>query len=185
MAILQELNSFRLPEDFRGRSIFWVQLWWLVQATVFSKSPQFMYAWRRFLLRLFGARIGAGVIIRPSVRVTYPWKLSIGDFSWVGDNVDLYTLGEIDIHDNVVVSQRSYLCTGSHDYRSSKFDIYSKPIIIERYSWIASDVFIHPGVRVMEGAVVAARSTVVYDVPRGMVVAGFPAKVIKSRLHVG
>jgi putative colanic acid biosynthesis acetyltransferase WcaF len=83
---------------------------------LFRTSPQFLYGWRNFLLRLFGAKIGKKVIIRPSVKITYPWKLSIGDYSWIGDDVDLYTLGEIDIGNHVVISQRSYLCTGSHDY---------------------------------------------------------------------
>ena len=90
----QNLNSFNQPTDFRGRSAIIVQLWWLVQATLFACSPQFMYGWRIFLLRLFGANIGKNVIIRPTVRVTYPWKLSIGDYAWVGDHAELYTRSE-------------------------------------------------------------------------------------------
>ena len=117
----QNLETFKLPPNFRGRNAFTVQLWWLVQSVLFKTSPQFLYGWRNFLLRLFGAKIGKKVIIRPSVKVTYPWKLSIGDYSWIGDDVALYTLGNIEIGDNVVISQRSYLCTGSHNYLQEDF----------------------------------------------------------------
>ena len=137
----QELNTFKLPKKFRGKNAFIVQLWWLVQSFLFRTSPQFLYGWRKFLLRLFGAKIGKKVIIRPSVKITYPWKLTIGDYSWIGDDVDLYTLGEIDIGNNVVISQRSYLCTASHNYKKKNFPIYQKPIKICDEVWIATDVF--------------------------------------------
>jgi putative colanic acid biosynthesis acetyltransferase WcaF len=175
------LDQFRLPPDFRGRSAFIVQLWWLVQSTLFAWSPQFMYGLRRFLLRLFGAKIGKNVLIRPSVRVTYPWKLSIGNYSWIGDDVELYTLGEILIESNVVVSQRSYLCTGSHDIASPAFEIYAKTILIKEQAWVASDVFIAPGVTIGRGAVVGARSTVLHDMPEGMICYGNPARPVKPR----
>ncbi|MEN8669496.1 MAG: colanic acid biosynthesis acetyltransferase WcaF, partial [Ketobacter sp.] len=105
----QDLNSFKLKPGERGRSAWIVQLWWIVQPVLFGMSPQFMFGWRRFLLRLFGARIGKGVLIRPSARITYPWKIEIGDYSWIGDNTMLYSLGLISIGRNVVVSQSSYL----------------------------------------------------------------------------
>ena len=111
-----------------------VQLWWFVQATLFAWSPQIFYAWRRFLLRLFGAEIGKGVLIRPTVTVTYPWKVKIGDFSWIGDDVVLYSLGEIIIEDNVVIFQKSYICTASHDYTKPNFPIFAKQIFIESES---------------------------------------------------
>ncbi len=113
---VQDLSRAKVPPGFRGRAAWFVQLWWIVEALLFHPSPQVLYGWRRFLLRAFGARIGKGVLIRPSVTVTYPWKLSIGDWSWVGDRVTLYTLGEISIGESSVVSQGTYLCTGSHDY---------------------------------------------------------------------
>lgn len=177
----QDLSLFVVPKGFRGRSALIVQLWWIVQATLFAWSPQFMYAWRRFLLRLFGARIGKGVIIRPTARVTYPWKLSVGDYAWVGDHVELYTLGEISIGAHAVVSQRSYLCTGSHDYNQTAFDIYSTAICVEEQAWLASDVFVAPGVTIGRGAVIGARSTVLKNIPEAMICAGYPAKVIKPR----
>lgn len=178
----QRLNKFSLPIGFRGRSGIAVQLWWLVQAIFFSTSPQFMYGWRNFLLRAFGAKIGKGVIIRPSVRVTYPWKLTIGDYAWIGDNVELYTLGEIVIGNNAVVSQRSYICTASHDHTKATFDIYALKTIIEDEAWVATDVYVAPGVTIGRGAVIGARSSVFSDMPAGMICVGSPAKPIKPRV---
>ena len=145
-------------------------------------SPQFAYKWRNCLLRLFGANIGHNVIIRPTVRITYPWKLTVKDNAWVGDYVDLYTLGDITIGKNTVVSQKCYLCTGSHDYKSEAFDIYAKPIVIEDQAWVATDVFIAPGVTIGRGAVIGSRSSVYKDMPAGMICIGNPAKPIKPRL---
>jgi putative colanic acid biosynthesis acetyltransferase WcaF len=177
----QDLKTFKLPNNFRGKNIFIVQLWWIVEAVFFKFSPQFMYGWRRFLLRLFGAKIGKKVIIRPSVSLTYPWKVSIGDYSWIGDNVVLYSLGEIEIGNNVVISQKSYLCTGSHDYNKSAFPIYAEKIIIEDQSWIATDVFIAPGITIGKGAVIGSRSSVYKNIPPNKICVGSPAVVTGNR----
>lgn len=178
---MQRLDKFRLPIAFRGRSAIICQLWWITQSLLFATSPQFMYGWRIFLLRLFGAKIGKHVIIRPSARITYPWKLTVGDHSWIGDNVDLYNLGEIIIGKNSVISQRSYICTGSHDFTKIDFPIYAKPINIHDSVWIATDVFIAPGVTVHNNAVVGARSSVFSDLAESYVYIGTPAKPIKPR----
>jgi putative colanic acid biosynthesis acetyltransferase WcaF len=182
---VQDLKAFRLPADFRGRAAWFVQLWWIVQSTLFRLSPQFMYGWRLWLLRLFGATIGRGVLLRPSVDITYPWKVSIGDWSWIGDNVRLYSLGEIDIGENVVISQNSYLCTGTHDFGIATFDIFAKPIVVESESWLAADVFVAPGVQIGHGVVVGARSTVLHDLPAMMVCYGNPARPVRPRIGVG
>ena len=180
--VYQNLENFEQPKDFRGRSAVVTQLWWIVQDTLFRMSPQFLYGFRRALLRAFGARIGRGVIIRPTARVTYPWKLKVGNNSWIGDFVELYTLGEITIGENSVISQKSYLCCGTHNYRSENFDISAKPINIGNQVWIAGDVFIHPGVTIGDGAVVAARSTVTGDLPGLFIYEGNPARPIKGRI---
>lgn len=180
--LIQDLKTFKLPKNFRGRNAFIVQLWWLVQSILFRTSPQFLYGWRNFLLRLFGAKIGKKVIIRPTVKITYPWKLRIGNYSWIGDGVDLYTLGEIDIGNHVVISQRSYLCSGSHDYLQTDFSIYQKPIKIHDQVWIATDVFIAPGVIIEKGSVIGARSSVFENIPSNKICAGTPAKIIRERI---
>lgn len=177
----QRVNCFQLPDDFRGRPAVVVQIWWLVQQTLFAWSPQFLYGWRRFLLRLFGAQIGKDVLVRPSAKFTYPWKVSIGDFSWIGDDAVLYSLGEITIGNHTVVSQKAYLCTGSHDYTRVPFDIYARPIEIGDEAWVAADVFIAPGVIIGKGCVVGARSSVMDDLPAGKVCYGNPAVPVRDR----
>jgi putative colanic acid biosynthesis acetyltransferase WcaF len=177
----QNLRDFSVPAGFRGRPAWFVQLWWLVEATAFRWSPQVLYGWRRWLLRAFGASIGAGVLIRPTARVTYPWKLTVGDWSWIGDDVVLYSLGPIRIGSHCVVSQRCYLCTGTHDYRRASFDILAAPIEIQDQSWLAADVFVAPGITVGAGAVVGARSSVFSDVPAEVLSAGNPATRIRKR----
>jgi putative colanic acid biosynthesis acetyltransferase WcaF len=181
---LQDLSKSRLPRGFRGKNIFIVQLWWIVERIFFNLSPQVLYGWRNFLLRLFGAKIGKRVLIRSSVKITYPWKIKIGDYSWIGDDVVLYSLGEINIGKNTVISQKSYICTGSHDYSSPTFDIFSKNVEIGNEVWVATDVFVAPGVCVGDGSVVGVRSTVLHDLPPGKICFGNPARAVKDRLPV-
>lgn len=171
---MQDLSGFTVPKGFRGANALKVQLWWAVQATLFAGSPQIMYRWRAFLLRLFGARIGKDVVIRPSVKITYPWKLTVGDYAWVGDDAVLYTLGEINIGAHTVISQKSYLCTGSHDYTSAHFDINAAPIVIGEKCWLATDVFVAPGVTIGHGTVVGARSSVFKSLPANVICRAIP-----------
>ena len=178
---IQDLSKFKVPSGFRGRPAWFVQLWWLVEMLLFHPSPQVMFGWRRFLLRIFGARIGKGVLIRRTASVTYPWKLAIGDWSWVGDHATLYTLGEIAIGENTVISQHAYLCAASHDYTRPAFDQFAKPIHIESEVWIAANTFVGPGVTIGRGAVVGACSVVLKDVPQKVVCAGNPLRVLRAR----
>jgi putative colanic acid biosynthesis acetyltransferase WcaF len=177
----QQLSRFRVPAGFRGRPGWFVLLWWLVDSTLFRCSPQPFYGWRRWLLRRFGARVGRGVLVRPSASVTYPWKVTLGAHCWVGDEVVLYSLGPIEIGHDAVVSQRSYLCTGSHDYADPAFAIFARPIVVAPEAWLATDVFVAPGVTIGQGAVVGARSSVFKDVPPGMVGSGNPFRVLRPR----
>ncbi len=179
---LQKLNLFRLPDNFRGRAGWYVQLWWITEALLFKTSLHSMYSWRRFLLRLFGAKIGKGVLIRSSVRTQFPWKVSIGDNAWIGDDVVLYSLGQITIGNNVVISQKSYICAGSHNYQQIDFPITNPAIFIEDECWLATDVFVAPGVVIGKGTVVGARSSVFKSLPSGKVCAGSPATCIKNRV---
>jgi len=181
MSNYQKLDEYKTPEGFRGKSAITVQIWWIVQASLFKLSPQVMYGWRRFLLRCFGAEIGKGVIIRPSAQITYPWKVKIGDYSWIGDEVVLYSLGDIIIGNNTVISQKSYICTGTHDYTKADFPILGKKIIIGDECWLATDVFVSPGVTIDNGAVIGARSTVIKDLESNSVYVGSPVRFIKKR----
>ena len=178
---IQRLDLFRLPRGFRGRPALVVQLWWLAQAVVFKPLPQICYGLRRFVLRAFGAKIGIGVKIRPGVEVTYPWKITIGDYAWIGDDVVLYSLGPISIGAHTVVSQACYVCAADHDHSAIDFPIRERPVAIGSEVWIASDVWIGPGVAIGDGAVIGARSTVIRDLPQRMICVGAPCVPVKPR----
>ena len=154
MPTYQDLSKFIVPKEFRGRSIWIVQLWWFIQATLFRLSPQIFYEWRNFLLRIFGAQIGKGVKIRSTALITYPWHLNIGDNCWIGDQCTIYNLGKITLGNNVALAHHVYLCTGMHDYRDINFQIYSLEINIMDEVWLPNDVFVAPGVTIGKGAVV-------------------------------
>ena len=177
----QNLKEFKVPNDFRGRSKVIVQLWWIIEKTIFAWSPQFLYGWRRFLLRLFGAKIGKGVLIRPTAKFTYPWKISIGDFTWIGEDCILYSLGSITIGKNVAVAHGVYFNTGLHNYKRSSFDIGSNDVVIKDEAWITNDVYIAPGVEIGKGCVIGARSSVFKNMPNGWACFGNPATPIKKR----
>jgi putative colanic acid biosynthesis acetyltransferase WcaF len=177
----QDLSRFRPPGGFRGRSAWFVQLWWLFDALLVRPTPQTLYSWRRFALRLFGAKIGRNVLIRPGVRVTFPWKVVIGDHSWIGDNVTLYSIATITIGEHSVVSQEAYLCTGTHDHSDISFPLVASPITVEPECWIAARAFVGPGVRIGRGAVVGACSVLLSDVPPATIVTGFPARTLGIR----
>ncbi|MBC7782508.1 MAG: colanic acid biosynthesis acetyltransferase WcaF [Burkholderiales bacterium] len=156
-------------------------LWMIVQASLFRWSWHNMYAWRRFLLRLFGARVGRAVRIRPTARVEIPWNIDLADGVVIGDFVTLYSLGNITIGEASMVSQHSYLCAGSHDHTSLKLPLLKPPITLGRDVWIAADVFVGPGVTIGDRTVVGARSSVPRDLPAGIVAVGNPATAIKLR----
>ncbi len=156
-------------------------LWGLVWMLLFRPSPRICYAWRRGLLRLFGARIGHGCKTFPSTRVWAPWNLTMGDYSSLGYDVDCYCVAPISLGAHSTVSQYSFLCTASHDIDDPHMRLTSAPIQIGDQSWVCADVFVAPGVSIGQGAVAGARSVVVRDIEPWTVVAGNPARKIKMR----
>lgn len=141
-----------------------------------------MHGWRRFWLRLFGAKVGKGVHVYPRVSIWAPWNLELKDFCGIGNGVILYSQGKISIGYKAVISQGSHICAGTHDYTKKGFPLVVKPIVIEDYVWIAAEVFVHPGVQISEGAVIGARSVVVNSMPPWMVCSGFPCKPMRERM---
>lgn len=161
----------------KAARLLWSVVWWLL----FRTSPRVFRSWRRWLLRVFGARIGRGVYVCPSARVWAPWNLEVGEYSWIGDDVNCYSVDKIVLGAHVVVSQYSFLCCGSHDTEDPTFSLVTAPIRIGVGAWIAADVFVAPGVTVGAGAVVDARSSVLRDVEPWTVVAGNPARFMRRR----
>lgn len=157
-------------------------LWLLVQYTVWPLLPTRFHPRRTILLRLFGARCAWHVKIARSVKVQMPWDLSIGPFSSLGERVNLYNLGGLEIGDHTVISQDAYLCGGTHDYTDPTLPLVRKKIVIGPHVWIGAGAFVGPGVTIGQGAVIGARAVVVHDVAPWTVVAGNPARVIKQRI---
>jgi putative colanic acid biosynthesis acetyltransferase WcaF len=160
----------------RGKPGWFILWWWFVQAIAFPLSLHNSHGFRCWLLRLFGAKIGKGVMIRPTARFTYPWKIAIGDYSWIGDDVILYSLDRITIGSQCVISQKCYLCTGSHDFQDVTFNLIATPIVIGNGVWIATDCFIAPGVTIGANTVIGARSSVFNNISEEQVAWGTPCK---------
>ena len=156
--------------------------WHCVWLMLFRPSLKPMHAWRRFLLCLFGAEIGANTRISSSAKFWAPWNLIMGKNSAIGDYVDCYCVAQIRIGANSTISQYSYLCAATHDHTNPLFPLLPKAISIGDSAWVAADVFVAPGVIIGEGVVVGARSSVFKDLPEWMICMGAPAIPVKSRI---
>lgn len=156
-------------------------LWRAVWLLAYRPSPKICHGWRRFLLRMFGAKIARDAYPHPSVKIWAPWNLEMGSHSSLGPDVDCYCVDKVVIGAGATVSQYSFLCTATHDYRDLCMPLVIAPILIGERAWVAADVFIGPGVTVGEGAVVGARSSVYRNVDPWTVVAGNPASILKHR----
>lgn len=156
-------------------------IWSVVWCLLYRPSPSAFHGWRRFLLRCFGAKVGRGAHPYPSAKIWAPWQLVMGDHSCLGPGVDCYNVARITLGEFAIVSQRSFLCSATHDYSDQAFPLVTKPITIQTRAWVAAEAFVGPGVTVGQGAVVGARACVTKDVQDWMVVAGNPARVIKRR----
>lgn len=159
-------------------------LWNIVWVLLFRTSPTPCHAWRRMLLRAFGASIGDGAHPYPRARIWAPWNLRMGAHSCLADDVDCYSVALVTLGRQATVSQYSYLCSASHDYNQLAMPTIAAPIHIEDEAWIAADVFVGPGVTVARGAIVGARSTVTADVAAWHVVVGSPPRHVRMRSEI-
>jgi putative colanic acid biosynthesis acetyltransferase WcaF len=149
-----------------GRGLFGRTLWYFANALV---------------LRVFGAKIGHGVVLKPCINIKYPWNIDIGNDSWIGENAWLDSLALIKIGSNVCVSQGAYLCTGNHDWSDPAFGLVVKTIVVEDGAWIGAMATVPPGVTIASHSVVTAGSVIVEDTEPYGIYAGNPAVKIKDR----
>ncbi|NEP18773.1 MAG: colanic acid biosynthesis acetyltransferase WcaF [Leptolyngbya sp. SIO4C1] len=178
---LVDLRQYHQPGFEAGRPKWMILLWWLLQAVVFPLTLHAHHAPRRALLRLFGAKIGKRVMIRPTSRFTYPWHVEIDDDSWIGDDVVFYSLVPIRVGRHCVISQKAYLCTGSHNISDPRFGLVTAPITVENGAWVATDCFIGPGVKIGANAVIGARSSVFEEMPAQQICFGTPCRPRRRR----
>jgi putative colanic acid biosynthesis acetyltransferase WcaF len=173
-----DLAAYRPKAFERGRSVL-VEAAWRVVQTVLAPLPG--SAWRRLLLRAFGARIGTGVVVKPFVKITFPWRLTVGDHTWLGEGVWIDNLAPVTIGSHCCLSQDAMLCTGNHDWSSPGFDLVVRPITIEDGAWVAARACIGPGVTVGRGAVLALGAVAVRDLAPAFIHQGCPAAPIRPR----
>lgn len=165
----------------RGRSKAIEALWHLCKCFLFLTPLPVPSRLKCSILRLFGARIGRGVVIKPQVKIHFPWKLTVGDYAWIGEEVFILNFEPISIGSHCCISQRAFLCGGCHDYRQPDMPYRNGPIVVEDGAWVGAQVFVARGVIIGTEAVITAGSVVTKHQPPKMVCGGYPCIPIKPR----
>lgn len=147
----------------------------LFSALFFRHSLAIWNTAKIWILRRFGAKVGVGVLIKPSVHIKFPWKLSVGDHVWLGEQVWIDNLAEVKIGDHVCISQGAMLLTGNHNYKKPSFDLMTAPIVVHAHSWISAQSLVCPGVVMQTGAVLKAGSVATHDLAENSIYQGNPA----------
>ncbi|WP_284124062.1 LbetaH domain-containing protein [Parerythrobacter aestuarii] len=159
-------------------AVTWRLLAWIL-------PPPVGWGWRRFLLRLFGASIGKGAKVYPSVRIWLPRHLRMDDWTTLGPGTQCYNMAPVTLHEGAIVSQRVFLCGGDHDHRDMAHQLVTRPITLGRKAWVAAEAFVGPGVEVGERAVLGARACATRDIPADTVWTGNPAQQVAERRMAG
>ena len=176
-----DLSKFSTGNFDRGAGALKEGLWILASQFLFRLCPLKLSGLKCAVLRLFGAKVGRGVVIKPRVTITFPWKLTLGDYVWLGEECWLLNLAPITIESHVCISQRAFLCTGNHNYKSPTFDLITKPVKVEQGAWIGAGCFVGPGVTVGSHAVLSAGSVATADLQAFGIYKGHPATRVKMR----
>lgn len=161
----------------------WKIVLWMLCSALFLEHPWSVFSGLSCrLLRLFGARIGKGVLFKPQVKIKYPWFLTVGDHCWIGERVWIDNLAQVTIGSNVCISQGAMLLTGNHNFKLPAFDLMVKPIILADGVWIGAQSVVCPGVTCSSGAILAVGSVATKNLENGGIYQGNPAVLKKQRL---
>ena len=161
----QNLKDYRLPKNWtRGKNLIYEIIWQVFFKPIISSSLPGTI-WRKLILNLFGAKLGKSIRLSPGIKIKMPWRLSIGDHSWIGEDVWIDNLAMVKIGNNVCVSQGVYFCTGNHNFKKENFNLICEPITLESESWIGSKVVIGPGNIIGRGSVVKMGSIITNNIP--------------------
>jgi len=155
-------------------------LWIICKCAIFLNPFPWPSALRCALLRLFGARLGRGVVVRSGANITFPWRFTAGDYVWIGEDVLVLSLAPVTLGSHVCLSQRAFLCSGSHAWRSETFDLRTRPIVVGDSVWIAAQAFVGAGVSIGQGSVVSVGAVVMENVPENSLAKGNPATVVSK-----
>jgi putative colanic acid biosynthesis acetyltransferase WcaF len=179
---VQRLDQFdpKIGLD-RGRPKYYEMVWYLAKCCFFLSALPWPSSFKCRLLRIFGAKVGEGVVIKPRVNIHFPWKLEIGDHTWIGEEVFILNFEPCTIGAHCCISQRAFLCGGNHDFRAVDFAYRNGPISIEDGAWVGAQTFIAPNVTVAEEAVITAGAIVTESMPAQMICSGNPCQAIKPR----
>jgi putative colanic acid biosynthesis acetyltransferase WcaF len=156
--------------------------WFIINACILQSNWMPLSSVRKFFLRLFGAKIGRGVVIKPRVNIKYPWKLEIGDYTWIGEGVWIDNLGLVKIGANVCVSQGALLLCGNHHYKKSTFDLIVGSITLEDGVWIGAKSTVCPGVICRSHALLTVGSIATHNLEAYTIYQGNPAQPVKKRV---
>ena len=176
-----DLSSFSNPEYHHGKSLPVRLVWMLVSRIFFQTVLPYPNAFKAMLLRLFGARVGKKVVIKPNVNIKQPWRLSIADYSWIGEGVWIDNLVQVKIGNHCCLSQGSFLLTGNHNYKKTSFDLMTGTIILEDGVWLGAKSIVGPNVKCHSHAVLSAGSCAFKDLDPYSIYQGNPAVFIRKR----
>ena len=176
-----DLSRFNNDWYDPGRPAIVRALWFLANAGL-MKSSLPGSRWRSSLLRLFGAKMGKGVVIKPCVNIKYPWNLTVGAHTWIGENVWIDNLGEVVIGSNCCLSQGAFLLCGNHDYKKETFDLMVQPVTLANGVWIGAKSVVCPGVQCGEHSVLSAGSVATKNMEPMKIYAGNPAVFVRERV---
>jgi len=175
-----DVKENRRAKKYSSGEMF-LRILWTLAHPLFRFSPRPCFAWRRFLLRCFGAKVGQSVHVYPSATIYFPWNLDVGDESAIGEHALIYNLGNVTLGPRVTISHCAHLCAGTHDHTKPDFPLLRPPIVIGSDAWICADAFVGPGVTIGEGAIVGARAVAMKDVKPRTIVLGNPARESRKR----
>ncbi len=175
-----DLSKFHVG-DYRGGSAFKTTIWYLINYYIFDTAFPWPYGVKSWLLKLFGARIGSGLVIKTNVRIKYPWRLTIGDHCWIGESVWIDNLAAVNIGNSVALSQGAMLLTGNHDYSASDFRYRLGEITLHDGVWIGAKAIVCPGVTCHSHAILTVNSVANRNLEPFGIYAGNPAVRVRTR----
>ena len=181
MTVLKtDLSTFNNDWYKPGKSLAYRILWYLINLCFF-RSPFPFYGPKRLLLRLFGAKVGKGLIIKPHVSIKYPWRLVIGDHVWIGEEVWIDNLAKVTLKSHSCISQGALLLCGNHNYKKTTFDLIVGEIMLEEGAWAGAKTVICPGVRLGSNSLLTVGSIATTSIEANWIYQGNPAKKLKIR----